>query len=109
LRDDLGAYTNKGDDPKTAASHESFHRAGTKFGFALSTPATGPHIVLSVTETLLYGFNGSVKHLDLFDSSLSYYFDKTSNFAFTLSYTKGRNEDTAEQAQTFTAGFSAKF
>ena len=65
--------------------------------------------MLTVTETLLYGFTGSVKHIDLFDSSLSFYFDSTSNYAFTLSYSKGQNEHTAENAQTFKAGLSAKF
>jgi hypothetical protein len=109
VRDDIGEYTKVGIDPKTALTHTSFNRAGSKFGFAVATLDTGPHLVLTVTETLLYGFAGKVKHLDLFEAGLSYYFDSTSNFAFTLSYSKGRNEDTAEQAQTYTAGLSAKF
>jgi hypothetical protein len=109
LRDDVGEYTKKGNDPTTVATHTSFNRAGSKFGFAVSTDDSGPHLVLSVTDTILYGFSGSLQQLRLFDSSLSYYFDSTSNFAFTVSYTNGRNEDTAEQAQTFTGGISAKF
>jgi hypothetical protein len=58
---------------------------------------------------MLYGFMGSVRELSFFDSSLSYYFDSTDRFAFTVKYTKGQNEDTTEWAQTFTVGFSAKF
>jgi hypothetical protein len=109
LRNDGGEFTKKGNDPTTTANHTSFDRTGSKVGFAVSTDDSGPHLVLLVTETLLYGFAGSIKQLNLFDSSLSYYFDSTSNFAFTLSYTNGRNEDTAEQVQAFTAGLSAKF
>jgi len=90
LRDDVGEYTKIGIDPKTALMHTSFHRAGSKFGFAVSTLETGPHLVLTVTETLLYGFAGSLRQLNLFDSTLSYYFDSTSNLAFTVSYSKGR-------------------
>jgi hypothetical protein len=109
LRNDAGEYTKKGNDPTTMADHTSFDRAGSKVGFSVSTDDSGPHLVLLVTETLLYGFTGSIKQMNLLDSSLSYYFDSTRNFAFTLSYTSGRNEDTTEQAQTFTAGLSAKF
>jgi hypothetical protein len=107
LRTDVGEYTKVGIDPMLA--HTSFVRSGSKFGFSVSTNDNGPHVVLTVTETLLYGFKGSIRQLDYFDSSLSFYFDKTSNFAFTVSYTKGTNEDTAERAQTFMAGLSAKF
>lgn len=110
LRNDVGEYTKKGTDAVAALSHTSFDRAGSKFGFAIFTDAkNGPHVVLNVTETMLYGFMGSVRQLNLFDSSLSYYFDSTNNFAFTVTYTKGQDEYTAASSQTVTAGFSAKF
>jgi hypothetical protein len=109
LRNDAGEYTKKGIDPVAALTHTSFDRAGSNFGFSLSTNTNGPHVTLMVTETLLYGFAGSLRHLDLFASSLSFYFDSTTNYAFTLSYTKGQNEDTTVSAQTFMAGLSAKF
>ena len=109
LRNNVGEYAKKSIDPILAMTQTSFDRGGSKFGFSLSTNNNGPHVVLTVTETLLYGFTGSVKHLDLFESSLSFCFDSTSNFAFTVSYSKGNNEDTAERAQTFMAGLSAKF
>jgi hypothetical protein len=109
VRSDFGEYTKKSDDPMLAMTQSSFSRAGSKFGFSFSTNDKTAHVVLTVTETLLYGFTGSVKHIDLFESSLSFYFDSTSNYAFTLSYSKGQNEDTAENAQTFKAGLSAKF
>jgi hypothetical protein len=109
LRNDVGEYTKRGIDPVTALTHNSFDRAGSKFGFSVTTNENGPHVVLTVTETLLYGFAGSIRRLDYFDSSLTFYFDSTTNFGFTLAYTKGTNEDTAERAQTFMAGLSAKF
>ncbi|CAN5549801.1 hypothetical protein BH11PSE4_BH11PSE4_01000 [soil metagenome] len=109
LRNNSGDYTKVAFDPKIAATQRSFDRAGSKFGIAFSTDDGGPHLTVVVTQTLLYGFAGSVKHFDLFESTASYYFDSTSNFAFTVSYSKGRNEDTAENAQTFTAGLSVKF
>jgi hypothetical protein len=110
LRNDVGDYTKKGIDPVAARSQTSFDRAGSKFGFAFWTDEKkGPHVVMNVTETMLYGFAGSVRQLSLFDSNISFYFDSTSNFAFTVAYTKGQDEYTAVSAQTVTAGFSAKF
>jgi hypothetical protein len=109
LRTDIGEYTKIGIDPKTASTHTAFARSGSRFGLAIGTVADGPHVVLNVTETMLYGFMGSVRQLSYFDSSLSYYFDSTDRFAFTVKYTKGQNEDTTEWAQTATVGFSAKF
>jgi hypothetical protein len=109
LRDDVGGYNKKSTDPTVAITQTSYHRAGSKFGIGISTNDKTAHVVLTVTETLLYGFTGSVKHLDLFESTLSFYFDSTSNYAFTLSYSKGNNEDTAERAQTYMAGLSVKF
>ena len=92
-----------------ARTQTSFDRAGSKFGFALSTNDKGPHLVLNVTDTLLYGYVGNIKRLDYLDSSLTYYFDSTSNFGFTLSYTKGTSEDTLQRAQIYMAGLAAKF
>jgi hypothetical protein len=109
LRNDAGEYTRKGTDPVAALTHTSFDRAGSNFGFAVATANTGPHLVLNVTETMLYGFAGSFRQLNQFNSNLSYYFDSTSNFAFTVTYTKGQDEYTAVSAQTVTAGLSAKF
>jgi hypothetical protein len=109
LRTDVGEYTKVGIDPMTALTHTSFVRSGSQYGFSVSTDTTGPHLTLNVTETMMYGFQGSVRRLSYFDSNLSYYFDSTERFAFTVKYTKGQNEDTTEWAQTLTAGFSAKF
>lgn len=79
------------------------------FGFAVSTPALGPYFTFSATETLLEGFAGQVPYISLFQTALSYYFDSTGNVGLTVSYTNGRNEDTAEYEQTYTIGLSAKF
>jgi hypothetical protein len=109
LRNDVGEYTKRAADPVAALAQDSFIRAGSNFGFALSTDASKAHVVLRVTETLLYGFKGSVRWLDYFDSSLTFYLDSTNNFGLSLSYTKGADEYTAERAQTYKAGFAAKF
>lgn len=104
-----GTYADRGNDPATAAKHNSFARGGTRLGIAITTPAFGPHVTLSVTETLLYGFSGEVRYLSLFESALSFYFDSTNNLAFTILYKAGRDEYTVERARSLTAGFSAKF
>ncbi|MEH2481289.1 hypothetical protein V1282_004646 [Nitrobacteraceae bacterium AZCC 2146] len=109
VRDYVGEYTKVGIDAVQALTNQSYHRAGTKLGFAYTSPEEYGHFVLNVTETMLYGFSGSVRRLDLFEADLSFYFDSTNNFAFTLAYSKGRNVDTAERVQTWTAGLSAKF
>lgn len=109
LRLDSGTYTNKGDDPATIAQHKSYDRGGSMFGFALTTPANGPHVTLNVTETLLEGFAGQVPYISLFQAMATYYFDSTGNIGVSGQYKNGRDEDTAEYAQTYTIGLSAKF
>jgi hypothetical protein len=107
-RYDLGYYNRRGNNPMM--SYTSFSRGGTQVGFAVDTPiSNGPHATLSVTETLLYGFTGQVRQLSLLDAEWTYYFDSTSNLAFSLSYKVGRDEDTAEKEQIWTAGLAAKF
>jgi hypothetical protein len=109
VRSNTGMYTNIGTDIDALVKNKSFNRTGSRFGLAFTTDPSREHMVLRVTQTLLYGFAGSERTISLFDSSLSYYFDSTENFGVTVSYTKGQNEDTALQAQTWTAGLSAKF
>ncbi len=107
LRTDVGEYTKAGIDP--TRTYDSFLRSGARFGFTVSTPADGAHIVLNVTETMMYGLKGGVRRLSFFDSSLSFYFDSTSRFAVTLKYTKGQDVDTTEWNQKAIVGIAAKF
>ena len=109
LRFNSGIYTDKGNNPTTISQHQSFDRGGSRFGFAFTTPANGPYLALNVTETLLGGFTGQVSYISLFQASLSYYFDSTGNVGLTAQYKNGRDEDTAEYAQTYTIGLAAKF
>ena len=109
LRFNSGDYTNKGNNPTTIAQHKSFARGGSMFGFVVSTPANGPYFTLNVTETLLEGFAGEVHYISLFQAAVSYYFDSTGNVGLTVQYKNGRDEDTAEYAQTYTIGLAAKF
>jgi hypothetical protein len=109
LRTDVGEYTKVGIDPTTMLTHDSFVRSGARFGFSVATASDGPHLVLNVTETMMYGFKGSVRRLSFFDSSLSLYFDSTDRFAVTLKYTKGQDVDTTEWNQKAVVGLSAKF
>lgn len=109
LRVDSGVYANKGTNPTTIPQHTSFGRGGSMFGFAVSTPSVGPYFTLRVTETLLDGFAGQYPFINLFQATLQYYFDSSGNIGVTLAYTNGRDEDTAQYAQTYTVGLSAKF
>jgi hypothetical protein len=109
LRFDSGTYTNRGIIPATIGQHTSFDRGGSMFGFAVSTPALGPYVTLNVTETLLEGFAGQVPYISLFQAAVTYNFDSTGNIGLTFQYKNGRDEDTAEYAQTYTLGLAAKF
>jgi hypothetical protein len=110
LRSDVGYYAAKGDDPVAAASRRSFERAGTKFGIALSSTEKGfPPLTLLVTETLMYGFSGERRNLNLFDSTLLYTFDSNGYFSAKASYQTGRDEDTAARIQGWTFGLSARY
>jgi hypothetical protein len=107
LRADIGQYADRGNDPVQKLLNQSYSRAGTHFGFALMTDPTAPSFTLTVAETYLYGFSGSVRNLDLFATQLTYNINKY--VGLTASYSKGRNEDTALRAQTWTVGLSAKY
>jgi hypothetical protein len=107
LRADLGAYTRRGDAPFILQNRD-LARLGTKSGFALSTtPANLPTFVFTATETYLYGFSGSLRHLTLFETALTMSLDPHNYYGVTLGYTNGFNEDTAARSQTWTFGFSA--
>ncbi len=109
LRADLGQYTDRGNDPVQKLLNQSFSRAGMHFGFSLTTDSAGPSFTLTVAETYLHGFSGSVKNLDLFATQLTYNFDEKKYVGLTAGYSKGRNEDTALPTQTWTVGLSAKY
>jgi hypothetical protein len=109
LRSDLGQYTDRGDNPVQRLLNQSYARAGTHVGFSLTTDPAGPSFTLTVEETYLYGFAGSVRNLDLFHTQLTYNFDAKKYVGITASYSKGRNEDTALPTQTWTVGLSAKY
>jgi hypothetical protein len=78
-------------------------------GFSLITDPTGPSLTLTVEETYLYGFAGSVRNLDLFHTQLTYNFDAKKYVGIAASYSKGRDEDTALPTQMWTVGLSAKY
>jgi hypothetical protein len=109
LRADIGQYTNRGNDPVQSLLNQSYARAGTHFGFSLTTDSSGPSFTLTVAEIYLYGFSGSVRNLDLFNTQLTYNFDAKKYVGITVSYSKRRNEDTALPTQTWTVGLSAKY
>jgi hypothetical protein len=109
LRADLGRYTNRGNDPVQSLLNQDYARAGSHFGFSVTTDAKGPSFTLTVVETYLYGFVGTVRNLDLFETSLTYNFDEKKYVGLKASYTKGRNEDTAVPVQTWMVGLSARY
>lgn len=89
--------------------NQSYARAGTHVGFSITKDTDGPSLTLTVAETYLYGFQGTVRNLDLFESSLTYNFDPKKYVGLKASYTKGRNEDTAVPQQTWMVGISARY
>jgi hypothetical protein len=110
LRADIGQYANIGNDPVQRLLNKNFGRAGSRFGFAFMTDPVSPSLTLVVAETLLYGFSGAVRNLDLFETSLTYNLDpKTNYLGLTATYRKGRDEDTALRVQTWLLGLSARY
>lgn len=110
LRSDTGTYANRGNTPAVVAVNEDFERAGAQVGFALSTDGVAnlPSVTLIVTETYLYGFSGFYRHLDLFQSSLTYNITN-SYVGLTASYKHGRDEDTAVSSQIWLIGLSGHY
>ena len=110
LRGDFGSYSNRGSTPAVIATNQDFARGGTQVGFTLTTDgvANVPSLTLIVTETYLRGFSGFYRSMDLFQASLTY--NVINNFVgITANYKKGRDEDTAVQAQVWTIGLSARY
>jgi len=110
LRSDTGAYSNRGNTPAVASVNQDFERAGTQIGFVLLTDASGslPSFTWITTETYLYGIYGFYRHLELFQTSLTYTFPN-SYLGLTASYKHGSDEDTAVASQIYTLGLSAHY
>jgi hypothetical protein len=109
FRGNFGQYTDRGIDPVQRLLNQDYARAGAHFGFSITTDSTGPSFTLTVVETYLHGFSGSVRNLDLFEASLTYNFDEKKYVGLKASYTKGRNEDTALPVQSWLVGLSARY
>jgi len=110
IRSDIGRYTDRGNDPVQRLLNNDYGRVGSRFGVVFMTDPTAPSFTLNVAETLMYGWQGSVRNLDLFETSLTYNPDpKTNYIGLTASYRKGRDEDTALRVQTWLIGLSGKY
>jgi hypothetical protein len=105
VRSDLGIYTDRGNATDYAAN-QNFARLGSKFGLDVSLKNW---YELAITHTYLYGFTGSRKNLNDFESSLSYYFGNQNVLALTVSYKNGLLEQSAIREQSWTAGITAKY
>jgi hypothetical protein len=110
LRSDAGSYSNRGNTPAVVAVNQDYERVGTQVGVTLSTDASAgmPSFTWIATETYLYGVSGFYRHLDLFQTSLTYNFPN-SYLGLTASYKHGRDEDTAVASQIYTLGLSAHY
>src|ERR1700722_2284070 len=107
VRNDYGAYTDRGLTPAIIGVNKDFERAGARIGVAL-TNDNFPSLTLLVSETYLYGFSGYYRAIDLFQASLTY--NLVNNYlGLTASYKKGRDEDTAVASQTWTVGLTARY
>ncbi len=106
IRSDVGYYVRKGDiaDPTL---HTSFGRAGGQFGFALKL--VDYRLTLKASEWLLYGYAGTTRKLDLFDSSITYSFDPNDYFGLEFDYKRGRDLDTTNPVQQWTIALTAKY
>jgi hypothetical protein len=109
LRNDSGSYTNRGNTPAVIAVNKDFDRMGTRVGLTLTTDPAFPSFTVTVAETYLYGLVGYYKSLDLFESSITYNFESNNYLGITASYKKGRDEDTAVSAKTWTLGLTARY
>jgi hypothetical protein len=107
VRNDYGAYTDRGLTPAIVKTNRDFERAGARIGIAL-TNDNFPSLTLLVNETYLYGFSGFYRSIDMFQTSLTYNF--VNNYlGLTASYKKGRDEDTAVASQVWTVGLTARY
>ena len=109
LRNDVGTYTDRGNNPAQIPLNKSFDRAGTKVGLALTTDPNFPSLTLVISEVLMYGFEGSVRNINLFQTSLTYNFDSNNYWGLTAAYENGIDEDTALRVQTWTIGLSGRY
>jgi len=109
LRNDSGAYTNRGNTPAIIATNKDFDRVGSRFGLAFTTDPSFPSLTLTVTETYLYGLAGYYRTLDLLETSLTYNLESNNYFGITASYKHGRDEDTAVASKTWTLGLTARY
>ena len=109
LRNDTGAYEDRGNTRTIVATNQDFDRFGTRAGLVLTTDPAFPSLTMTVTETYLYGFVGHYKKLDLFEASVTYNLESNNYFGLTASYKHGRDEDTAVAAQTWTVGLTTRY
>lgn len=91
-------------DPET---NKSFARAGTQFGFWWKL--VDYSLTFKATETMMYGYVGSTRKLDLFEGTVAYSFDPNDYFALEFNYQKGRDLDTTNRMQAWTLAFTAKY
>ncbi len=109
LRNDSGAYTNRGDTPAIVAVNKNFDRAGTRVGLALTNDPTFPSLTLLVAENYLYGIAGYYRNVSSFQTSLTYNLDSNNYFGLTAAYQNGRDEDTAVASHTYTVGLTVRY
>jgi hypothetical protein len=107
VRNDYGAYTDRGLTAAIVQTNRDFERAGARIGIAL-TSDNFPSLTLLVSELYLYGFSGYYRSIDLFQASLTYNF-VNSYLGLTASYKKGRDEDTAVASQTWMVGLTGRY
>jgi hypothetical protein len=112
LRSDIGTYALRR-DPAYLAANQDFGRAGTKAGFSITTVnpdvTSLTSLTLIVTETLMYGWSGTVRDFNLFETSLTWNLDPNAYFGVKASYKNGFDEDTNARVQSWTVGFTARY
>jgi hypothetical protein len=90
----------------------TFVNAGTELGLALfvnddDSPFNG--ISIPITYTILHGFSGPYKTVDLLQVAINYTLPKTKYVTVGLSYNVGRNLDTFEDQKVYKVSLGYKF
>ncbi len=105
FRGDAATFTETGTAP---ATNQDYFRLGSRFGATASLGFINSDV--TVTDTWMYGFTGSVRRLNDFQASWTYHFDPvTKFFGLQLSYKKGVIEATAQPEQVWLVSLTGKY
>ncbi|TCS10308.1 hypothetical protein [Caulobacter sp. BK020] len=107
VRLNSGRFAKIGD--RDAEASKDFIRPGARLGLRFVGQADETPVELKISDIYMGRFRGGPDHLNLFDATVSIYFNKDRDFGIDLGYTKGRDEDLDEAEDKWSVGFAAKY